>query len=135
VDEGRKVIFLGSAAMLNSFEHYGAVQCQHADDEIDTVLEREQFDILHFHEPWVPVLSRQILSRSSTANVATFHAMLPDTRVLRRSAKYSHVYQAMLRHIDAFAAVSDVRRNTCWVWPMSGQDYSERGGFEALSAA
>src|ERR1700749_1944190 len=81
-DEGRKVIFLGSAAdvktPLNTTAQFSASMLT---DEIDSLLEQEKFDILHFHEPWVPVLSRQILSRSQCVNIATFHAMLPDTRM------------------------------------------------------
>jgi phosphatidyl-myo-inositol alpha-mannosyltransferase len=108
VDDGRKVVFLGSAAdvktPLNTTSQFSASVLT---DEIDNVLEHERFDVLHFHEPWVPVLSRQILSRSSTANVATFHAMLPDTRVAQTVGKMFTPYtKSMLRHIDAFAAVS-----------------------------
>ena len=39
-----------------------------------TVLDREQFDVLHFHEPFVPFLSLVVLGLSSSVNVATFHA-------------------------------------------------------------
>jgi phosphatidylinositol alpha-mannosyltransferase len=38
------------------------------------VLEREQFDVLHFHEPFVPFLSLVLLLESRTVNVGTFHA-------------------------------------------------------------
>jgi phosphatidylinositol alpha-mannosyltransferase len=38
------------------------------------VLEAENFDILHFHEPFVPFLSPTVLDQSKTVNVATFHA-------------------------------------------------------------
>ncbi|MBA2631939.1 MAG: glycosyltransferase family 4 protein [Chloroflexi bacterium] len=38
------------------------------------VLEAENFDILHFHEPFVPFLSPTMLDQSKTVNVATFHA-------------------------------------------------------------
>jgi len=77
-------------------------------DEIDSMLEHEQFEVLHFHEPWVPVLSRQILSRSKTVNVATFHAKLPETMLSRTMAKVITPYtKPLLRHIDAFTAVSE----------------------------
>ena len=39
-----------------------------------TVLDREQFDLLHFHEPFVPFLSLVVLRLSTSVNVATFHA-------------------------------------------------------------
>jgi len=41
---------------------------------VDDMLEREQFDVLHFHEPFVPFLSLILLRRSRSVNIATFHA-------------------------------------------------------------
>ncbi len=38
------------------------------------VLDREKFDLLHFHEPFVPFLSLVLLRESTSVNVATFHA-------------------------------------------------------------
>lgn len=38
------------------------------------VLEAHRFDLLHFHEPFVPFLSPTVLDQSETVNVATFHA-------------------------------------------------------------
>ena len=38
------------------------------------MLDRERFDVLHFHEPFVPFLSLQLLRHSQSVNVATFHA-------------------------------------------------------------
>jgi phosphatidyl-myo-inositol alpha-mannosyltransferase len=38
------------------------------------MLDRERFDIIHFHEPFVPFLSLQILRHSRAVNIATFHA-------------------------------------------------------------
>ncbi len=42
--------------------------------QIRTMLERERFDLLHFHEPFVPTLSLFLLRESKSVNVATFHA-------------------------------------------------------------
>jgi len=107
--DGRKVAFLGTATEFKSpLNTVAQVSASVLTDEIDTLLEHEQFDILHFHEPWVPVLSRQILSRSNTVNVATFHAKLPETMVSRTMAKVITPYtKPLLRHIDAFTAVSE----------------------------
>ena len=41
---------------------------------VQEMLEREQFDVIHFHEPFVPFLSLVILRYSKAVNVATFHA-------------------------------------------------------------
>lgn len=48
-------------------------------NEIKQALDREKFDVLHFHEPWVPILCWSILGYSTVAHVGTFHANLVDT--------------------------------------------------------
>jgi phosphatidyl-myo-inositol alpha-mannosyltransferase len=42
--------------------------------EIKEVLAREKFDIIHLHEPFVPMLCSAVLRFSDTINVGTFHA-------------------------------------------------------------
>jgi phosphatidylinositol alpha-mannosyltransferase len=42
--------------------------------QVREVLDRERFDVLHFHEPLVPFLSPIALRESRSVNVATFHA-------------------------------------------------------------
>jgi phosphatidylinositol alpha-mannosyltransferase len=105
----RRIVFLGSAADFKSpLATTTQISASVLTDEIDAIFEYEQFDILHFHEPWVPVLSRQILSRSNTVNVATFHAKLPETLASRALAKVITPYtKPLLRHIDGFTAVSN----------------------------
>ncbi len=41
---------------------------------IKTVLDRERFDIIHLHEPFMPMLCTAMLRFSNTVNVGTFHA-------------------------------------------------------------
>jgi phosphatidylinositol alpha-mannosyltransferase len=41
---------------------------------IKDVLEREQFDIIHLHEPFMPMVCVNILRFSNTINIGTFHA-------------------------------------------------------------
>ena len=103
-----RVIFLGSAVDLTVNATTGALSASVLTDEIDAMLEYENFDVINFHEPWIPVLSRQILSRSRAINVATFHAKLPETLASRAFAKVIIPYtKPLLRHIDGFSAVSD----------------------------
>jgi phosphatidyl-myo-inositol alpha-mannosyltransferase len=42
--------------------------------QVGEVLDRERFDLLHFHEPFVPFLSLIVLRQSTSVNIATFHA-------------------------------------------------------------
>jgi phosphatidyl-myo-inositol alpha-mannosyltransferase len=65
--------------------------------QVHEMLDREQFDLLHFHEPFVPFLSPIILRLSTSVNIATFHAyggFSPSyelgRRVMRGSAERLH---------------------------------------------
>jgi phosphatidylinositol alpha-mannosyltransferase len=42
--------------------------------QVQRVLDEEHFDLLHFHEPFVPFLSLVVLRQSTSVNIATFHA-------------------------------------------------------------
>jgi phosphatidylinositol alpha-mannosyltransferase len=42
--------------------------------QVQEMLQQEQFDLLHFHEPLVPFLSPIVLRESRSVNIATFHA-------------------------------------------------------------
>jgi phosphatidylinositol alpha-mannosyltransferase len=103
------MIFVGSAADFKSPLHTTSQISATSDvDGIEQMLEKEKFDILHFHEPWVPMLSRQILSRSQSVNIATFHAKLPETVVSRTVASMVLPYtKAVLKNLDELTAVSD----------------------------
>jgi len=41
---------------------------------ITTMLDKEKFDIIHLHEPLMPMMCTTVLRMSCTANVGTFHA-------------------------------------------------------------
>ncbi len=56
----------GSVGTLTVSHRYGEL--------VQDMLEREAFDLLHFHEPFVPFLSLQLLRHSTSVNIATFHA-------------------------------------------------------------
>lgn len=101
-------ILVGRSAKMNTpFNTMVDVGFEADGDEIQSILDREQFDVIHFHEPWVPVLSRQILSRSTCVNVATFHAKLPES-LLSKSIINSIVpyTKSILKYIHAYTAVS-----------------------------
>ncbi|QQS69770.1 glycosyltransferase family 4 protein [Candidatus Saccharibacteria bacterium] len=104
-----RVIFLGTATDFKSpLATTTQVSASVLTDEIDNMLEYEKFDVLHFHEPWVPVLSRQILSRSTCVNVGTVHAKLPETIASRALMRVVTPYtKPLIRYIDAFTAVSE----------------------------
>lgn len=105
----KDTIYLGTSTDFRAPTHTtGQVGGSVDGSDIDTMLEEEKFDVLHFHEPWIPILSRQILSRSTCANVATFHAKLPETMMSRTFAKVVTPYtKSVLKYLDSFTAVSE----------------------------
>ncbi|HEX9153697.1 MAG TPA: glycosyltransferase family 4 protein [Candidatus Saccharimonadales bacterium] len=107
-DPGKHVIFIGESKDFNSPLHTTVQVSAGVNNTIDQVLEEQKFDILHFHEPWVPMLSAQILSRSKCVNIGTFHAKLPETLMTRTMIKVVTPYtKSVLKYIDEFTAVSE----------------------------
>jgi phosphatidylinositol alpha-mannosyltransferase len=66
VGKGFSVPFNGSMGTITLSPTYLA--------QMRTILERERFDVLHYHEPFVPFLSLVTLTLSTSVNVGTFHA-------------------------------------------------------------
>jgi len=103
------VIFIGAAKDFKSpFGTTAQLSASITDEAVDELLEREKFDLLHFHEPWVPILSRQILMRSDVRHIATFHARLPETMMTRTIERVVTPYtKSILKYLDARTAVSE----------------------------
>lgn len=98
----------GSTDMRSPFSTTAQISASVDIDALETMLAREEFDILHFHEPWVPILSRQILSRSRAVNIATFHAKLPETMMVKTLVNVITPYtRSVLNYIDYYTAVSE----------------------------
>ncbi|MEY3569546.1 MAG: hypothetical protein RL267_694 [Chloroflexota bacterium] len=66
VGKGFSVPFNGSMGTITLSPTYLA--------QMRAILERERFDVLHYHEPFVPFLSLVTLTLSTSVNVGTFHA-------------------------------------------------------------
>ena len=66
VGKGFSVPFNGSMGTITLSPTYLA--------QMRAILERERFDVLHYHEPLVPFLSLVTLTLSTSVNVGTFHA-------------------------------------------------------------
>jgi len=79
-DTPEDYILLGTSAKFNAgLATDGTWTFNIGADEIKEVLDREKFDVINFHEPWAPILARQMLQQSDTVHVGTFHANLIDS--------------------------------------------------------
>lgn len=108
-DIPESVILLGGSVNTKAFAGTAWQWSVSVDtDAIDEVFSREKFDLLHFHEPWVPVWSRQLVQRSKSANVATMHGRFMDTMTAKTLTTVITPYtKPMIKYFDAFTAVSD----------------------------
>jgi phosphatidylinositol alpha-mannosyltransferase len=103
------VITIGVSANVKAFLNTQSQFSASVDTEaIDQMLAAENFDLLHFHEPFVPFLSRQIITRSQCVNVATSHAKIPDRFTSKTIINVFLPYtKSMLKYIHAYTAPSD----------------------------
>jgi phosphatidylinositol alpha-mannosyltransferase len=74
--------------------------------QVKRVLERERFDLLHFHEPFVPFLSLVVLRQSTSVNVATFHAYAGFSPAYELGSKTLPRYAAKLHGRIAVSAAA-----------------------------
>lgn len=102
------IIFLGTSARFKTPQHTSVdVSISVTTEAIDELLSKEKFDIVHMHEPLVPILARQMLPRVSCPVVGTFHAAMPET-VLAKSIAGSILpfVKSVTKHLNEVTAVS-----------------------------
>jgi phosphatidyl-myo-inositol alpha-mannosyltransferase len=76
----KDIIFVGNSAKVRTpikTSHEWGVTLKR--DHVAEILAAEKFDLIHIHEPEVPILGAQIVSVATCPIVATFHALMPDT--------------------------------------------------------
>jgi phosphatidylinositol alpha-mannosyltransferase len=103
-------ILLGTSAKFNGgLATDGTLTFNIDSDEIKRILEEEKFDIINFHEPWAPILARQMLQLSDTAHVGTFHANLIDSAAAKSLVNIFTSYgRSISEKLDLVTATSPV---------------------------
>jgi phosphatidylinositol alpha-mannosyltransferase len=74
--------------------------------QVQKVLDREKFDLLHFHEPFVPFLSLVVLRQSTSVNIATFHAYAGFSPAMELGKRTLSHYAARLHGRIAVSAAA-----------------------------
>lgn len=108
----RNTFFVGGSVPFRAARTQGDISASRDMSGLDALLEREKFDILHFHEPWNPMLSLQIMMRSDAIHIATFHAAMSERRTSRTVEKVITPYtKSLLKYVDVMTAVSNTATN------------------------
>lgn len=90
----------GSTARMNIFPRPWS--------RLKAILNEEQFDILHIHEPMLPWLPVNALRLSKTINIGTFHAYHPRSLGYRLWKPY--LYRLWFKKLHGIIAVSEAAR-------------------------
>ncbi|CAN5445552.1 phosphatidyl-myo-inositol alpha-mannosyltransferase [soil metagenome] len=76
--------------------------------DLEEMLAEEHFDLLHVHEPEVPILGAQIASRANCPIVATFHATFPETAMGKTIELFRIPFaRSIFKNLAAMTAVSE----------------------------
>ncbi|MDZ7744141.1 MAG: glycosyltransferase family 4 protein [Candidatus Saccharibacteria bacterium] len=103
-------IFVGTSAMVRTpISTNLELGASFERDSIDDMLQEQQFDVLHVHEPEVPMLGSQIIAKANCPVVATFHAYHPKNAISRTIEMLRVPYsRTIFSQLAAVTAVSDV---------------------------
>ncbi len=103
------VVFLGRSRRIKTPNHTSVdVSISVTTEAIEELLEQQKFDIVHMHEPLVPILARQMLPRITVPVVGTFHAAVPETVIAKSIAgSISPFVKSIIKHLSAITAVSE----------------------------
>ncbi len=107
------LILLGGSTEFNTPFHTKAdIGIARNTDVIDDLFAREKFDILHVHEPGLPLYGVQLLARSTAKNIGTMHASLPDSMISKSFEKLmTPVARYVEPRLDRATAVSEVAKD------------------------
>ena len=106
----KDVIFAGKSAKVKTpIKTTLELGASFGRDTIDEILINEDFDILHVHEPEVPFMGAQVISKARCPIVATFHAIHPDTPMSWTIEAFRIPYsRSIFSNLTEITAVSEV---------------------------
>lgn len=105
---GYNIRYVGKAYDLRAIGTVAQVSIVTSSKEIEKFFAEERPDVLHVHEPWVPLMNSQVLRRATCPVLATFHAKLPDSSVAGMIKTFGRVYtRPGVRNVNVCVAVSE----------------------------
>ena len=111
LETSEKVVILGNSINVNFKNPFHTTFPLAASNKevIAEFLEKEQFDVLNIHEPWMPLLPYQVLQEASCPIVGTTHGRWPQSLLNKSLETIRAPYLRMvLQKLDVITAVSSV---------------------------
>lgn len=102
------VVFLGASARVKAHATSADVSLSPYVERIEEVLSAN-YDILHVHEPLVPITAKQLLTHAEgrAVRVGTFHAALPGNPLGKSLlSTYKTYARSVMPHVDVVTAVT-----------------------------
>jgi phosphatidyl-myo-inositol alpha-mannosyltransferase len=103
----KDTVFIGVSARVRAQSSNVDITAPLGDDELDLFFENNKFDVVHFHEPTVPFIGRQLIAVCPYPVVATLHAALPETAIGRTLGAIKPYFRSILQHVDVLTRVSE----------------------------
>ncbi len=103
----RGVVFVGGSTRIKTpSATSGDISISVDVDAVDAELSKG-YDVIHVHEPAIPLLARQILPRVDCLRVGTFHAALPGNTIGKTLVRtYRTYFKTVMPYIDVITAVT-----------------------------
>lgn len=102
------MIFVGKSAKVKTpikTSHEWGVSLTR--NEVEDILTAENFDLVHIHEPEVPLIGSQIVAKAACPVIATFHAIHPETAMAKTIGTIRIPYsRPIYNRLTAITAVS-----------------------------
>ena len=103
---GKKVILLGTSFPLSAVGTQGDFSINFNPFAIKRVLEKEKFDVLHFHNCGLPA-TLEIINFSEALNILTFHANLEKSALAKSFPGFIYVFNKLVQwKIDGVIGVA-----------------------------
>lgn len=99
-------VFIGLSARVRAQSSTVDISAATDQKEVDEFYKHHHYDVVHFHEPVVPFVGRQLIAACPYPTVATLHAALPDTGIGRTLGSIKPYFRSVLQHVDVFTRVS-----------------------------
>jgi phosphatidylinositol alpha-mannosyltransferase len=100
------IVFIGVSAKLKAQSSTVDISAATDQSEVESFFQNNVFDVVHFHEPIVPFVGRQLIANCPYPVVATLHAALPETGIGRTLGSIKPYFRSVLQHVDLLTRVS-----------------------------